>query len=109
MSLFDREDFERTTVSLMIDYYCRKHHHTERLCDTCHGLKEYTLGRIKNCVLLPGKPVCSACHIHCYNPGMREEIRKIMRYSGPGMIYLHPIRAIVYMIIKKKNLKALNL
>lgn len=99
---FDRVGFEKSTVSLMIAYYCRQHHHTEGLCEECQGLKDYAFGRIRNCVLLPGKPVCASCHIHCYKPSMREAIRNVMRYSGPRMMLRHPVRGMIYMLIKKK-------
>ncbi len=102
MIRFDRVQFEKSTISLMIAFYCRKHHHTAGLCEECKGLKDYAFGRIKNCVLLPGKPVCASCPIHCYKPSMREAIRNVMRYSGPRMMLRHPFRGTVYMLIKKK-------
>lgn len=37
------------------------------------------------------KPVCGKCKIHCYKPSMREKIKMVMRYSGPRMIYKHPV------------------
>ncbi len=41
---------------------------------------------------------CSKCPIHCYKPKMREHIREVMRYSGPRMIFYHPIIAIKHML-----------
>ena len=37
------------------------------------------------------KPKCSQCTMHCYKPVMREKIKAVMRYSGPRMLYRHPI------------------
>jgi hypothetical protein len=40
------------------------------------------------------KPTCLNCTVHCYLPEMREEIRTVMRYSGPRMMIYHPVLAI---------------
>ena len=34
---------------------------------------------------------------------MREKIRMVMRYSGPRMIYKHPIAAIWHMIDRRRK------
>ena len=34
------------------------------------------------------KTFCSNCRAHCYRLEMREEIRKVMRFSGPRMIFI---------------------
>ncbi len=26
---------------------------------------------------------CSNCRVHCYSPDMRQQIKKVMRFSGP--------------------------
>ena len=51
------------------------------------------------------KTFCSACKIHCYRNDMAEKIRKVMRYSGPRIIFHHPILATthVYTTIKQKR------
>jgi hypothetical protein len=49
------------------------------------------------------KTFCSNCKVHCYKPEMREKIREIMRFSGPRMIFYHPIMAIRHLIESKKE------
>lgn len=56
-----------------------------RLCDGCHKLLDYAIARRRGCPLDP-KPACKDCPIHCYKPVYREEIRKIMRFSGRRLI-----------------------
>ncbi len=104
MPFFDRVRFERNTVRLMIGHYCKRQHGNNACCADCAALKDYAFARIEKCQFLPNKPVCSACKVHCYKPAMRERIRQVMRFSGPRMMYLHPFRAILYLMIKKNLL-----
>ena len=50
---------------------------------------------------MENKTFCSNCKVHCYKPDMREQIRRVMRYSGPRMIKTHPILAIRHLIESK--------
>jgi hypothetical protein len=87
---------EKNTVSIMIDFYCKRNHNTFNglLCSECAELKIYANERLDKCTFGDNKPACSKCLVHCYKPIMREQIRKIMRYSGPRMIYAFPIHYI---------------
>ena len=38
------------------------------------------------------------CPVHCYRPEMREQIRKVMLWAGPRMIWYHPVDAIRHLI-----------
>lgn len=87
------------TVTTMIKIYCKKNHGKE-LCDECLELAKYAEERAKNCKFSHKKPVCGKCAVHCYKPQMREKIKKVMKYSGPKMIYKHPLMLIKY--IKNK-------
>lgn len=49
------------------------------------------------------KTFCSACKVHSYKPEMREQIRTVMRWSGPRMLFVHPVLAIRHM---KETMKA---
>ena len=101
----------------MIALYCKKNHHFGKncinlkkvvLCDECRKLSDYAKTRSDNCPFMANKTFCSNCHVHCYNPQMREKIRKVMRFSGPRMIFYHPIAAIhhvVSTILEKKKLE----
>jgi len=97
---------EQKTVENMVGIYCRDHHHTKgehptrgyKLCHKCKELVEYARFRLKNCPFQENKTTCGNCPIHCYKPKLRENIRKVMRYAGPRMIWHHPLLAIGHMI-----------
>ncbi len=87
-----RIERERITVGIMIDFYCKKNHlPVSTICEQCAITKNYAFQRLEKCIFGNRKPACSDCKIHCYKPEMRENIRKIMRYSGPRMIYIFPL------------------
>jgi len=83
----------------MIRMYCRHVHRKKPVpCIECTKLLEYALNKIDHCTYRELKPVCSRCRIHCYRSIMREEIKKVMRYSGPRMLLFHPIPGILHLI-----------
>lgn len=97
---------EREVVRDMIALYCRNNHGTKQLCDKCRELAEYADQRTLKCPFMAEKSFCSQCKVHCYKPEMRERIRFVMRYSGPRMIFHHPIAALrhlYYTQIEKLN------
>lgn len=93
---------DASTVTTMIKIYCKGNHGTEELCDECIALAEYADKRVKNCKFGDEKPVCSKCTVHCYKPDMREKIREVMKYSGPKMVYKHPIMLVKHVKDKIK-------
>ena len=82
-----KREREKRMVSQMIELYCRKR----------HGSRS-------------GEPkmFCSNCRVHCYRPDMRERIRVVMRFSGPRMIFLHPLAAIRHMVETKREARRLK-
>ncbi len=91
----DRLERERHTIQVMIEIYCRGHHHlTYTLCPECQQLLTYAKQRLDKCPYQDDKPTCAKCPIHCYKPIMREQVRQVMRYSGPRMMLYHPMLAI---------------
>ena len=83
---------EAETVHIMINMFCKGNHSSDGfLCDDCLELARYAESRVINCKFNNKKPVCGKCKIHCYKPSMREKIKMVMRYSGPRMIYKHPV------------------
>ena len=102
MNVESKREREIKTVCLMIDLYCRKNHGKE-LCVECKELKEYAAERSRRCPFMEKKTFCSNCKVHCYRPEMREKIRKVMRFSGPRMLFYHPIMAIRHVIESKKE------
>lgn len=89
---------EKKTIEKMIGIYCRDKHLSNNLCGDCKELLKYALKRIDNCLLIDNKPACVDCKIHCYKKDMKERIRIVMRYSGPKMIYRHPLLAINHLL-----------
>ena len=96
---------EKRTVETMIRLFCRDNHETSgELCSVCDELLAYAFERLDWCPYEAGKTTCAKCPTHCFKPAMREEIRKVMRYAGPRMIFRHPILAIFHYIdgLRKK-------
>ena len=99
---------EKETVSRMIAVYCRKKHGGKILCPDCAALKVYALQRSDRCPFMETKTFCSNCKVHCYKPDMREQIRAVMRFSGPRMLLVHPVMAVRHVIESKKEQKRLE-
>ena len=94
---------EKEIISLMINLYCRKNHKQNNICTECSSLLDYTFKRIENCPQREVKTFCSSCKTHCYKKDMREKIRKVMRFSGPRMIFYHPVLAVKHIIDKTRS------
>ena len=99
---------EKEVVSLMIALYCRKKHGGRTLCSDCAALDSYARQRSDRCPFMQTKTFCSNCRVHCYKPDMREKIRQVMRFSGPRMLFYHPILAIRHVIETKKEKRRLE-
>lgn len=96
------------TVDEMIRLYCRKKHKQKELCPDCRELSEYCHYRISVCPWGDKKPFCSNCTIHCYNKEHRQRIRDVMRFSGPRMLFHHPVMTIRHLIETRKEKKRLE-
>ncbi len=99
---------EQYVVEEMIRLYCKRNHHTSGLCKECEELLEYAKLRSEKCPFMKDKTFCSNCKVHCYKPEKREQIRKVMRYSGPRMLFYHPCLAIWHLISSKKEKRRLK-
>ncbi len=97
----DKMENEKRILKLMIETYCKKQHTEKKLCKECAELLEYANQKTENCPLKKYKTFCSNCSVHCYKEEMRDKIRKIMRFSGPRMIFYHPIIAVKHVILSK--------
>ena len=42
------------------------------------------------------KPTCANCPVHCYQRVRREQVKVVMRYAGPRMLWQHPILSLVH-------------
>ena len=107
-SITTKREREKAMVSQMIALYCRGQHHTKALCPSCAALTEYACQRSDKCPFMEAKTFCSNCTVHCYKPEMREQIRAVMRYSGPRMIFHHPVAAVRHLVETKKEKKRLE-
>jgi Nitrous oxide-stimulated promoter len=104
--LFERLDDKKRkdikVLSRFIALYCRELHRMEVrdafpvkderlrsslggkdliLCKDCSKLLNHGIAKLLLCPYDP-KPTCKKCKTHCYAPGYRERIRKVMRFSG---------------------------
>ena len=87
---------EKKTISSMIALYQRRC--PEARDDTEHyqALNAYADKRLDRCVFGEEKPACKQCPVHCYQPAKREEMKQIMRWAGPRMLWrrragAHPV------------------
>ena len=101
---------EQKVVGQMIAIYCHGVHHTPtgQLCSQCQALKDYAMERSDKCPFMETKTFCSNCKVHCYRPEMRESIRAVMVFSGPRMIFHHPLVTVRHMIENKKETRRLE-
>ena len=75
-----------------MEIYCRDHHkHDSALCEECQGLLDYAGLRLDRCRFGTEKPTCAKCPVHCYQKNRREQVRVVMRYAGPRMLWEHPL------------------
>ena len=56
-----------------------------RVCAECRTLLRHAVTKRARCPLEP-KPSCRVCPVHCFAPKMREQIRKVMAFSGRHLI-----------------------
>jgi hypothetical protein len=83
---------EWQTIAAMIHCYCSGRHATGKtLCAECQELLDYAGVRLDRCRFGSEKPVCVKCPVHCYQRARREQVRMVMRYAGPRMLWQHPI------------------
>jgi len=82
---------EWKTMEAMIQIHCRDQHGaTTSLCAECQGLLDYAGMRLERCRFGTEKPTCANCPVHCYQHTRREQIKVVMRYAGPRMLWEHP-------------------
>ena len=100
---------EQYVVEEMIRLYCRKKHPKEKrqegqMCPSFF-LSDYAKQRSQKCPFMEEKTFCANCKVHCYKPEMREQIRQVMRFSGPRMLLYHPVLAIWHLVCSNKEKK----
>jgi hypothetical protein len=102
------EDIQADTDKMVVfvSMYCDRHHgHRKRepfnfsyakvpalvkkgpsLCAGCTRLLRHAIVMRALCPLCP-KPKCRKCPQHCYRPVYREQMERVMKYSGPRSIF----------------------
>lgn len=95
-----RSKRELKTIRVMIGMYCRRHHggSAAQPCSACTALFSYATRRLELCVFGDAKPTCANCSVHCYSAEKREQVRVIMKWAGPRMLWQHPLLAIFHLI-----------
>ncbi len=96
----DKTQKEKDISKLMIELYCKKNHKGKTICNECKELIEYSNLKAEKCPFKATKTFCSKCTVHCYKPAMRNKIKAVMRFSGPRMIFHHPIMLIKHITAK---------
>jgi len=96
------DSLNKKTIHTMISMYCKANHSkitgkNNGLCKDCLEVEKYSLSKLKLCPYGSKKPNCPKCPVHCYSKEKREKILLIMRYSGPRMIFKHPILSIYHL------------
>jgi hypothetical protein len=107
-NLFERlSDKKRKDARVLADFvriYCREQHRSQIrrpfeiqdprlqselaglvLCEECTRLLEHGAAKLSLCPYEP-KPSCRKCPSHCYAPGYREKVKKVMRFSGAYLV-----------------------
>jgi hypothetical protein len=83
---------EWKTMNVMVRCYCHSRHAASSgLCTDCQCLLDYAARRLERCRFGAEKPTCAKCPVHCYQRQWREQMKTVMRYAGPRMLWLHPI------------------
>ena len=108
-ALEEKRQREKQVVQEMIQLYCRKKHGPKgTLCPSCQMLLDYAHQRSDHCPFMEQKTFCSNCKVHCYKPQMREKIRQVMRFSGPRMLFYHPVLALRHVWENRKERQKLE-
>ena len=88
---------------MMVTIYCHGKHGNNGLCPDCEELLAYSVKRLEACPFQADKPTCLKCQIHCYKPAMRDRVKEVMVYSGPRMLFRHPLLALQHLSDERKR------
>jgi len=96
-----RIEIERKTVQVMIQIFCSENHKEKNLCRYCNELSVYAIKKLDQCIYGNSKPSCKVCPVHCFSKDKSEEIKQVMRYAGPKMIFRQPVLTFKHIIVEK--------
>ncbi|GHD94944.1 MULTISPECIES: nitrous oxide-stimulated promoter family protein [Pseudocitrobacter] len=97
-----RIEREKQTIRCMISLYQRQCPDAQADEEHYQALNRYADKRLDKCVFGEEKPACKQCPVHCYQPAKREEMKQIMRWAGPRMLWRHPILTVRHLIDDKR-------
>lgn len=89
-------EWEKQTIRKMIALYCRHHLKQDTVPEEYELLAEYACQRLDHCQFGENKTSCKKCPVHCYAPQKRQQIREMMRWAGPRMIFYAPKDTILH-------------
>jgi hypothetical protein len=93
-----RIEREKQTIGRMIGLYQRRCPEARDDAEHYQALNAYADKRLDKCVFGDNKPACKQCPVHCYQPAKREEMKQIMRWAGPRMLWRHPILTLRHLL-----------
>lgn len=98
---------EYHTIESMLQISCAHRHASacshNGLCPQCAELLAYAGQRLAKCPYGENKPTCAKCPVHCYRRAQREQVREVMRYAGPRMLWRHPWQALLHLLHKLRR------
>lgn len=89
---------EQRTIHRMIALYAQRAPDAQAEPQHYESLYAYAVKRLERCIFGEEKPACRRCPVHCYQPAKREEMKKIMRWAGPNMLWRHPVLTLFHLI-----------
>ncbi|WP_435930543.1 nitrous oxide-stimulated promoter family protein [Dryocola sp. BD613] len=93
-----RIEREKKTIQKMLNLYEQNGPAADNTPEHYQSLFSYASKRLDRCAFGKEKPACKHCPIHCYQPARREEMKQIMRWAGPRMLFHHPLLTILHLI-----------
>ncbi len=93
---------EKLTIRRMIALYAKRCPQAISAPEHYAALNAYAEKRLDKCVFGEEKPACKQCPVHCYQPAKREEMKQIMRWAGPRMLWRHPLLTVLHLIDDKR-------
>lgn len=105
-----KQEKEIETVSLMIGLYCQKKHGTKKgeLCPECRQLLDYVKFRRMKCRGVTKSPSARTAAFIVINRICSEKIARVMRFSGPKMVFYHPVIAFSHLAETKRQKRKLK-
>lgn len=97
-------DKEKDIVKIMVMMYSKGHDKIPyEKNEELKKLYAYCQARLERCPYKEKKSFCSNCKIHCYEKNKRQQIKAVMKYSGPRMLFKHPILLIKHSMQRRSK------